>query len=110
MAAKNALQFDTVNFAKDLRKFARMQGTSIERAVDKLSVVAYREIVKLTPVDTGNAKKSWRRRKVSAMTFVISSAAEYIVPLEFGHSGQAPTGMVRVTLRKLSKEIREHIK
>jgi hypothetical protein len=110
MATKTALQFDTVNFAKDLKKFARMQGMSVEKAVNKLSVVAYREIVKGTPIRTGNAKRSWRRRKISDTLYVISSAVVYMVPLEYGHSDQAPNGMVRITLRQLSKEIREHIK
>jgi hypothetical protein len=75
-----------------------------------------------TPVDTGNARGSWvfgvgkppedaGNTAASGVSNAISTApvgqpwvlanhVRYIRALEYGHSGQAPQGMVRVVVRK----------
>lgn len=74
---------------------------------------AYTEVKSLTPIDTGFARSSWWMslgetgspgQVVTSATLGdvirVANGAEYIVPLEYGHSAQAPNGMVRVTLAR----------
>lgn len=89
-----------------------------------------------TPVDTGRARAGWAAfadsegfplriggnpegvakgrpegsfdlfRSKDGVTLQIRNAVPYIVPLEYGHSDQAPAGFVRIALRKLRTGIR----
>ncbi len=65
-------------------------------AVDGLSMVQSR-----TPVDTGRARQGWSIEKTRT-GYLISNNVTYIVPLEYGHSSQAPAGMARVTAATLN--------
>lgn len=78
-----------------------------------------------TPVDTGFARASWRvginkaRGSANSATpnqiigsmagvkagdkLILTNNAVYIRRLEYGHSGQAPQGMVRVVFMKLDQ-------
>jgi hypothetical protein len=61
------------------------------------------EIVYHTPVETGYAASMWTvtphlgRKRVA---FIIANNVPYILYLEYGHSTQAPAGMVRITFFK----------
>lgn len=67
-----------------------------------------------TPVDTGRAKSGWRIAVLNQQKFLvqwrITNFSEYIVFLEFGHSMQAPKGMVRISLDKFSKTLKARLK
>ena len=48
-----------------------------------------------------NASSFTERFRRSEQFIILLNAVEYIVILEFGHSGQAPAGMMRLTFREL---------
>ena len=103
-----------------------------EKAKDALigiAIQALSEFIRLTPVDTGRAKGGWF---VAASTLGISTGGnaknnnagaiimdldgenksitiinrvKYVKYLEYGHSGQAPQGMVRRTLARMKRQL-----
>jgi len=60
----------------------------------------FRSVKNLTPVKTGNAKRSWRllRRRYGNL---ILNTVKYIGILDQGSSKQAPRGMTRPTFERL---------
>lgn len=113
-------------FELEVKKFADAMGIAIEQALVKTGLQMHDDIVAMTPRDTGWAQASWRftvdnidpsvppkgdyppsaakkgrmREAVKASmasTINISNNLPYILPLEHGHSQQAPNGMVSVT-------------
>ena len=55
-----------------------------------------------TAIAEGIEASSFREKFTSSEQFIILvNAVEYIVVLEFGHSSQAPAGMMRLTFREL---------
>lgn len=105
-----------VSFAIDIKAFSGTLGAverkSIKRWKRNLRVIGWQLhslTVDRTPIDTGQAKRSWgmapntddldSKMEVS----VRSHTAEYIVALEYGHSRQAPAGMLRVSMRDIAR-------
>lgn len=103
----------------------------VRMGVQKIAMQCLRGIVLRTPVDTGRARSNWHvsigapdigesepdsvEATISAGTGVISGAnpfgviyisngLPYIQALEFGHSKQAPAGMVRLTLDQVAAQ------
>ena len=97
----------------------------------KIALDALARVVLKTPVDTGAARGNWQLTTgksavgpIAPMTlegqlaqgqaniavatagdvYLISNSIEYIIPLENGRSGQAPAGMVGVTVAELRAE------
>ena len=90
-----------------------------------IAIQAVGEFARLTPVDTGRARAGWypamRTLKIPAgagdegsieMNFSgdnpyieINNRVHYVIYLEYGHSKQAPQGMVRRTLTKMQAVI-----
>jgi len=60
----------------------------------------YEEVKKNTPVDTGLAKRSWKKSKSKNST-VINNKQPYISELDEGKSKQAPHGMVKPAIDKI---------
>lgn len=54
-----------------------------------------------TPIKTGFARSRWIKDPVGSgewgQTWIIGNDCDYILPLEYGHSKQAPNGMARIT-------------
>ena len=90
--------------------------------VQSIGIEFWNRVTLRTPVDTGRARGNWsmtfeqpsdavyddttlkRPQKAKPKPypiFYVQNALEYIVPLEFGHSKQAPAGMFRITLAEL---------
>jgi hypothetical protein len=79
-----------------------------KQGVDNL----FNAIIKRTPIDTGNAINGWWKAVGQVATSAggtldkltikddafLSNNVEYIQRLEYGHSQQAPDGMVRLTI------------
>ena len=90
---------------KDFDAFIKTAKDDLVKATEGIMQVISSEmlhrIMKRTPVDTGRARAGWRLMKTGKMKFVISNEVHYIIYLEFGHSKQAPGGMVRITLQEL---------
>lgn len=121
-----AINAEAKRFSKFVDNFIRESGEGANRAVRRVGLQVFRDIALLTPVDTGRARAGWfpaieglggktpgggessavaegrsagsleeEPLKVTAV-----NAVKYVPFLEFGHSAQAPSGMVRVALMK----------
>ena len=115
-------------FSLDLSKFVKKAGVNFDLVVKKVIFDIFSDIVKLTPRDTGRAASNWQiggslgsgqvgsfdksgqvaiSKGQAAVKALVTKAqvigyiynnVEYIGPLEYGHSKQAPRGIVRITL------------
>lgn len=114
-----------MSFAAQLTAFAKGTQDRIDKTVKGATTVLFTNVITATPVDQGTAKGNWQAGVGSPVTGVldvqdpsgqatIAKAAEaipekagnvvylsnnlpYIKKLEYGHSQQAPAGMVRTS-------------
>lgn len=70
--------------------------------VAKVPNDAYKHFVAITPIDTGNA-----RRSTSLQGSTINANYPYAKPLDNGHSKQAPRGMVKPTEEFIKRRLRQ---
>lgn len=117
-----------MKFGGDLRAFSHATGITMDRAMRKIHMDLLTDIVRMTPVDTGLARSSWycgyevvsevgtesdksggpslaRGAQFAASlhaggVYYIANNLPYIMALEYGHSGQAPSGMVRIAVAR----------
>lgn len=115
------------DFAQDLERAAQVLGLeSAREAAVTLALVLAGKITLGTPVDTGRARANWfvaegapRVETTEATTpqnhaavkltgksvIFVTNSLPYIVPLEYGHSKQAPYGMVRRAIAEVKATI-----
>jgi len=122
-------------FSVDLRKFDDLTKEQAAALLRKVAFQLLGLIVTKTPVDTGRAQNNWqvsvdtgsreaviagKRSKaeieaeaLSALAFVkpfstvlLYNNVEYIVFLEEGSSGQAPRGMVQISIQEVENQFR----
>lgn len=55
-----------------------------------------------TPVDTGQARRGWQRKKKGVLNNV-----EHVAYLEDGHSKQAPSGIARPVIKEINKRYKK---
>lgn len=108
-------------FTLDVRKWANEAEESLEETVIKIEIELFSRVILRSPVDTGRFRSNWNvdqrtqhfdvegaEMTVSRMAGAVEQAGAgrvtsfinalpYAERLEFGHSKQAPQGMVRVT-------------
>lgn len=129
-----------MSFASDLRRFANLTNQKMETVVKASLVRIGTSIVVRSPVDTGRFRANWlaaygtpdstvsmsvdpsgqgtlNRLKMSVQGltfreyFYFTNSLPYAKELEYGHSAQAPSGMVRVSVAAweniLADEIRK---
>lgn len=80
---------------------------------DGLTARLFTAIVEATPVDTGQARASWRISKTQEgeiFKWRIVNGVPYIIFLEYGSSKQAPQGMVRINLDRFISDLKTGIK
>lgn len=115
-----------MSFYLDLRRFTDKTERLMTIIPRKVALEVFSRVVMRTPVDTGRARGNWQagvgtppvgetdRTGASAALEQIAAEVEswdaenvaiylvnnlpYIVALEDGHSGQAPQGMVKISL------------
>jgi hypothetical protein len=117
------------SFADSVARFTKKAEAKVEMAVRKIAIDVFSEVVMMTPVDTGRARGNWQCKigaipngtlelddtagtaTISAIQaealnlragqpiFLINNLP-YIEALEHGHSSQAPSGMVRLTVQR----------
>lgn len=115
-----------MTFPKDIEKWIRKTKASEDKVIQKVCLEISSSIILRTPVDTGRARGNWEAsigtpssktteslsksgqsaiRKASALSkdapgskFFLVNNLPYIKKLEEGSSGQAPAGMVAVTI------------
>lgn len=115
-------------FTLDLTKFKTKVGVKATAVVRRVAYDAFNGTVRKTPVDTGRARANWipgigtmptgvvgaftQDTSMQAIKDVVSKVVAgesiflannlpYIVPLENGHSQQAPSGMVHLTMLEI---------
>lgn len=119
-------------FAADISKFCQKADANAKQVVRKIAFEAFKRVVMKTPVDTGRARANWSVCVGNPVTGVTGNGTDkdgsgtlqkalqgvtewdcngsiflvnnlpYIGPLEYGHSQQAPNGMVRLTAEEMT--------
>lgn len=128
-----------MSFAADLAKFAAKTEQRIDQCVRATVLTMGNNIILASPVDTGRFRANWHVTfdipdrvifddvdRVGAETSATAAAAmtdfelgqvayfinnlPYAIPLEYGHSKQAPAGMVRVEVARFQMVVRDAVK
>lgn len=77
----------------------------IDADLDSFTSDLVKELKNTTPVDTGRAKRGWRKRSTPSIAknnqTIIENRVPYISPLDDGHSKQAANGIVVPALKKV---------
>lgn len=113
---------NNVDFKHSVDAFVKKTGGNLDKLLRRFSTETFAKIQERTPYKTGFARASWyvalndenaqavagkntlatAKATLSTAKFgdsvLIANNAKYIRRLEYGHSKQAPNGMVRVTL------------
>lgn len=121
------------SFSAQLQQFADETMERASEIFQRVAIEVGSTVIRLSPVDTGKFKANWQFststpdsaiiedfdkagnetlakliREAGQLTYgqtaYIFNNLPYANPLEYGHSGQAPQGMVRITLARF-KEI-----
>lgn len=117
------------NFELDIQRFVDRAKGNIDLVVRKIALDLFRRVIMKSPVDTGRFKGNWQvaigsipagvlaiddktgSATISKMTAAVLGLKagqiiylvnnlEYARPLEYGHSKQAPVGVVRITVQE----------
>lgn len=93
-----------MNKRVDLKSFHTQMGKA-KKLADDLPEQAYKEFVKNTPKDTGNA-----RNKTKLQKNTIVADYPYSQRLDDGYSKQSPKGMVEPTEQWIQQEVDRRLK
>lgn len=115
------------SFTQQLQRFAGQTLDDMDEVFRRVMIEIGSTVIRLSPVDTGRFRGNWQftvdhpaaaslntfdqqghdtiARLVAdvqhlsfGQTAYLVNNLLYAIPLEYGHSGQAPAGMVRITL------------
>ena len=122
----------SASFKLDISKWVEKAGDRADLVVRKVALDLMTKIVLKTPVDTGRARGHWGvginsitygsgldksgsapiaeatvrlQGATAGDTVYIANNVPYIVRLEYGHSKQAPGGMVRTTIDEFQSAV-----
>lgn len=122
-----------MSFSQQLTAFVNGSKDKIDRVVKDSTQVLFKNVIKETPIDEGTARGNWQTSVGQPKTGTIdrvgadvaiaevmanvpdeagqvvylSNNLPYIRKLEYGHSQQAPGGMVRVNAAKWPQIVQE---
>lgn len=123
-----------MSFSDDLQKFAEKTGATVDETLRAVTFELFASVITDTPVDTGRARGNWQCRidqqptgtvgttgagaAIAAVrdeldVFGVGHAAwlvnnlPYIERLEYGHSRQAPAGMVRKNVARIRQIVEQ---
>lgn len=115
-------------FSLQLQRFIEKAGDNVDQVVRKSALQVAQSVILKSPVDTGRFRANWNVAfgRVDSLTtpstdksgakttdririqlngwevesgdIFLTNSLPYAIPLEYGHSAQAPAGMVRVTV------------
>lgn len=118
-----------MSFGGDVGNWADKAERRMEMAIRKIAMSVFREVILMSPVDKGTFRGNWQvainsipqgtielddpsgtiamskadaaalQLKVGQAIYLVNNLP-YARALEYGHSKQAPSGMVRVTVRR----------
>jgi hypothetical protein len=129
----------SASFALELARFAKQATEAIDASLREIIFEVAGSLIRMSPVDSGRFRGNWQfslmtpdssisldvdptgaetlgRIVAAAGAFTagqvayITNSLPYAIPLEFGHSTQAPSGMVRVTLARFQEIVNEAIR
>jgi hypothetical protein len=121
-------------FTAQIAAFVEKAKGNVDLVVRKIALDMFRRVIMKSPVDTGRFKGNWQvaigsipagtlkiddksgnatMAKVTAevlglragQVIYLVNNLEYARPLEYGHSKQAPAGMVRLTIAEFSQVV-----
>lgn len=116
-------------FELDIARFVKKANGNIDLVVRKVALDLFKRVIMKSPVDTGRFRGNWQvaigsvpagtltiddksgtatLAKVTAITLglrageviTLANNLVYAIGLEYGHSKQAPQGMVRLTVQE----------
>ncbi len=126
-----------MSFSEELRLATLNITEKVDADRKAITLELFNSVILDTPVDTGRARGNWQTTKntpaggqierldpgggqatqeaaeqvlssISDGTLYLTNNLPYIMPLEYGHSAkQAPTGMVRKNLSRITQILRE---
>ncbi len=127
------------SFALSLAEFAEQAKEAIDSSLREIVIEVGASVIRMSPVDTGRFRGNWQfsigapeqgqldrlDKNGSAATAELANGAiqfkagdtayivnnlPYAIPLEYGHSDQAPAGVVRITLERFQQIVLEAIR
>lgn len=127
------------SFALSLAEFAEQAKEAIDSSLREIVIEIGASVIRMSPVDTGRFRGNWQFSVESpaqgtlerldkngsettaelvdgaiqfraGMTAFIVNNLPYAIELEYGHSDQAPGGMVRITLERFQQIVLEAIR
>lgn len=127
-----------MGFSDDIRRFVHKAAKAQDQIVRTATLELFSGVIRSTPVDTGRARGNWQtsvgapasgevdrldptgaeaiaevQQKTPAgagQVTYLSNNLPYIEALERGHSQQAPAGMVRINMDRVSKMVEAAIR
>ena len=101
----NKVSLEIVNFKKEMFKIEQEIKEQANMSISDKVDFATKTLRRVTPVDTGKARKSWKSKKYKDIfgfkEATISNDVEYIDRLNRGHSKQAPKYFIEQVLTKI---------
>lgn len=127
------------SFSESLAAFAKQTKEAIDDVFREVVIEIGTSVIRLSPVDTGRFKGNWQftvgapsnqsvdtfdkaghetiaalvaevsRLEAGQVAYIVNNLV-YGVPLEYGHSDQAPAGMVQITLARFQQIVEEAIR
>ena len=127
------------SFALQLAEFAEQAKDAVDASLREIIIEIGNSLIRMSPVDTGRFRGNWQmsidappagtlstldptgadtkaRIEGDAILFRAGTTAfivnnlPYAIPLEYGHSDQAPGGMVRITQARFQQIVLEAIR
>lgn len=127
------------SFALSLAEFAEQAKEAIDSSLREIVIEIGASVIRMSPVDTGRFRGNWQfsigapeqgqldrldKNGSAATAELVNGAIQfkagdtayivnnlpYAIPLEYGHSDQAPGGMVRITLERFQQIVLEAIR
>ena len=125
-----------MSFNDDIQKLARKLAITQKKAVAAFCINISRRVDNMSPVDTGLFRANWQATLDQPYTGAVKTAnrqgsIDHVIPfakaanghvfyltnklpypqaLEYGHSAQAPDGMVRVSARMALQELEDAVR
>lgn len=126
-------------FAESLAAFAEQAKGAIDDVFREVVIEIGTSVIRLSPVDTGRFKGNWQltigapashsldaydkaghetiaelvaqanQLEAGQVAYIVNNLV-YGIPLEYGHSAQAPAGMVQITLARFQQIVLEAIR
>ncbi len=127
------------SFAESLAAFAEKTKEAIDDVFREVVIEIGTSVIRLSPVDTGRFKGNWQftvgapsnqsidtfdkaghetiailvaevsKLEAGQVAYIVNNLV-YGIPLEYGHSDQAPAGMVQITLARFQQIVEEAIR